>query len=413
MKEIRLGIGFATGRRSFRKVLTAYINLWKASESRLPRDEKVSLHLFVSYDVGYHRTQSTDYTNLNQEIVDAFDSITFLGAKNPPDGIERLQTGGQFSRTELESVFGSGYAGKRNAILYAAVCKRMDALLFLDDDEYPMAVTNNRDLCLWSGQEVFFDHLREIGRADYTFGHHCGYISPIPQLQFGEALDESDFQRFIEAISNDIVSWSSIRRLMETGGVTYASTEILQKNESEEVPLVNGCKFISGSNLCLNLRDPQRSLPFFNPPGARGEDTFLSTLLKERSVLMIPCYTFHDGFSIYQHLLEGALPVRLSAIDVGTRAVNTRFLNACIGWIRYKPLLVRLTAPDRYDKEMRSIGASLEATLPKVANYFGDRRYLGILTEFSRYSGEVEKHREQFLLTQQTWKKLMDELSAG
>lgn len=57
---------------------------------------------------------------------------------------------------------------------------------------------------------------------------------------------------------------------MESGGVTYASTAVLTRNETEDVPLIGGCKFISGANLCINLKCPQNSLPFFNPPGARG-----------------------------------------------------------------------------------------------------------------------------------------------
>jgi len=118
---------------------------------------------------------------------------------------------------------------------------------------------------------------------------------------------------------------------------------------------VGGYKFISGGNLCINLRQPQRSLPFFNPPGARGEDTFLSTMLQDRVVRRIPCYTFHDGFSICQHLLDGVLPIQLSAITAGAPSVNTRFLNACIGWVRYKPLLVYLTDPSSYARRMAEL----------------------------------------------------------
>ena len=56
-------------------------------------------------------------------------------------------------------------------------------------------------------------------------------------------------------------------------------------------------KFISGANLCFNLKNYKNFPPFYNPPGARGEDTFLSTCLSECSVRKVPCYTFHDGFS--------------------------------------------------------------------------------------------------------------------
>lgn len=411
MSEIRLGIGFATGRRNFRKVLNSYINTWKISKKSLSEEDHVSLHLFVSYDLEYHNTKSTDFTNLSQEIVDAFDSITFLGAKNALRSIEMLQKSSEFSQSELKSVFGGGYAGKRNAILYAAIENQMDYLLFLDDDEYPMAVSNNRNLCLWSGQQVFLSHLKEIENADYSNGFHCGYVSPIPQITFNETLNEHDFRVFIEAISNDIINWNSIKNLMNSGGVTYASTDVLLSDEATDVPYAGGCKFISGANLCINLKNPQLSLPFFNPPGARGEDTFLSTMLKERIVRRIPCYTFHDGFSIYQNLLDGTLPIQLSPITTGSSTVNTRFLNACIGWVRYKPLLVYITAPDQYQQRMQSISMALQETLPKISEYFMDQRFMTIALEFEKYCKNVKKHHEQFLRTQITWKKIVNSIN--
>lgn len=408
MGEIRMGIGFATGRRNFRKVLSAYIHTWKATKNDLPGDMDVKLHLFVAYDVEYHNTKSTDYTNLPQEIVDVFESITFVGAKNALKSLEKLRNSSEFTKTELTSIFGAGYAGKRNAVLFAAIENQMDYFLFLDDDEYPMAVTKNRDTCLWSGQQVFISHLKEIGGADYTNGFHCGYVSPIPQIEFNEVLDEESFKLFIEAISNDIINWASIKALMESGGVTYASTEVLIASKATDVPLIRGCKFISGANLCINLKNPKKTLPFFNPPGARGEDTFLSTLLEDKTVRRIPCYTFHDGFSIYQHLLDGVLPICLSGITADSAAVNSRFLNACIGWVRYKPLLTYITTPEEYERRMQSIKFALDQTLPRLAEYFQDKRFFNIAIEFNKYAKNAKKHHDQFLLAQHTWTKLVN-----
>lgn len=413
MKEIRLGIGFATGRKSFRKVLSAYINTWNSTKRELPEGLKISLSLFVSYDVEYHNTQSTDYTNLSQEIVDTFENIVFLGAKNALKSIERLKENDAFSQAELKNVFGAGYAGKRNAVLFAAIENRMDYLLFLDDDEYPMAVTNKHDKCIWSGEQVFLTHLKEIENADYTNGHHCGYVSPIPQITFNKTLSEQTFRAFIGAISNDIINWGSIKDLMRSGGVTYASTDVLQRQEGEDVPFLGGCKFISGANLCINLTQPEKTLPFFNPPGARGEDTFLSTLLEDRMVRRVPCYTFHDGFSIYQHLLSGVLPIHLAPITAGSPSVNTRFVVACIGWVRYKPLLIYITQPEGFEKKMQSIRNTLSRTLPKLADYFEDRRFLKISDEFEKYCRNVRKHSDQFLMTRQTWTKMMAGASSG
>ncbi len=407
MKTIQMGIGFATGRMSFRKVLNAYIKNWQEAKKKLPANYKISLNLFVAYDTDYLKTQSTDYTNLSQDIVDQFDQIVFLGAKNALKSIERLEESSHLSKKELRSVFSAGYAGKRNAILFAALENHMDYLLFLDDDEYPLAVTKSKDVCLWSGQHIILSHLLEIPNADYTNGLHCGYISPIPQIPFSEEFTEGDFKAFIEAISNDIINWDNMRQLMRSGGVTYASTEVLMKNQPVEVQEKSCCKFISGANLCINLTKPERTFPFFNPPGARGEDTFLSTMLQDRTVLEIPCYAFHDGFSSYKNLLNGVLPIELAPITADSPMIVNRFLSACIGWVRYKPLLVYLTNPGGYAEEIASMRKTLNEVSPKLAQYFKNDGFLNVIRELEEYHANVQKHAAQFQLAKDTWQKLL------
>ena len=407
MKTIQMGIGFATGRMSFRKVLNAYIKNWQEAKKKLPANYKISLNLFVAYDTDYLKTQSTDYTNLSQDIVDQFDQIVFLGAKNALKSIERLEESSHLSKKELRSVFSAGYAGKRNAILFAALENHMDYLLFLDDDEYPLAVTKSKDVCLWSGQHIILSHLLEIPNADYTNGLHCGYISPIPQIPFSEEFTEGDFKAYIEAISNDIINWDNMRQLMRSGGVTYASTEVLMKNQPVEVQEKSCCKFISGANLCINLTKPERTFPFFNPPGARGEDTFLSTMLQDRTVLEIPCYAFHDGFSSYKNLLNGVLPIELAPITADSPMIVNRFLSACIGWVRYKPLLVYLTNPGGYAEEIASMRKTLNEVSPKLAQYFKNDGFLNVIRELEEYHANVQKHAAQFQLAKDTWQKLL------
>ncbi|OYO96865.1 hypothetical protein CG709_12065, partial [Lachnotalea glycerini] len=170
------------------------------------------------------------------------------------------------------------------------------------------------------------------------------------------------FGLFINTISNDILNWESIKKIMKNGGVTYADTQVLIKKEATEVKETNHCKFISGANLCINLTKPDRTFAFYNPPGARGEDTFLSTLLSDRVVTRIPCYTFHDGFSAYQHLLDGTLPIKLNSITANSDQIISRFYHACIGWIRYKPLLLYITNPSDYE----SIIEDMRKKLPNI-----------------------------------------------
>src|SRR5665647_3680268 len=363
-KEIKVGIGFATGRKSFQKVLRTNIYNWK--ESGLVENKRISLNLFVAYDLSYYKTKITDYTNVHPELVEQIDSSKFIGSIARKEEIDYLIRENVININEDRMIFGRGYAGKRNAVLYNAIKHNMDYLVFLDDDEYPMAVTNMRKTAIWGGQEVLTNHLKYITQADITHGNHCGYVSPIPYMEFNDTMTEADFRSFIEAISNDIINWDTLKTVMENGGVTYADTKILTSDDAIEVQEINYAKFISGANLGINLTDSRRIFPFYNPPGARGEDTFLSTCLSERKVLRVPCYTFHDGFSTYNHIIEGVLPIRLKFIKADNEKITTRFYKACIGWIRYKPLLLYITQPDSYEQKIAEMREQLVETLPKI-----------------------------------------------
>ena len=408
-KDIKVGIGFATGRSSFQEVLNAYVYNWE--ESGLTDIEHVSLDLFVAYDLKYAKTKPHHYRNIKKDVRGLIDDVHFIGSSFVQDEISRLLKKNVITQDEARLFFGKGYAAQRNSILYAAMKSGVDYLLFLDDDEYPMAVTKNYVLPIWSGQEVLMTHLTNIWKADITNGYHCGYISPIPYVEFNDVLKEDDFRLFIKAISNEVINWDSIRSVMKNGGVTYADTRVLTENTVDEVSEVSGTKFITGANLCINLTDPERVYPFYNPPGARGEDTFLSTCLGKSTVLRVPCYTFHDGFLTYKHLTDGVLPTRLKYIEANSPEIIERFYKACIGWIRYKPLYLYITQRNDYDSKIAETRELLSSTLDKICTYFGKKDFTNIITELEYYNENVEKHYDSFLQTQQIWAKLSKHIS--
>lgn len=405
-KDIKVGIGFATGRKGFQSVLRTNIHNWK--DSGLVENERVSLNLFVAYDLDYNRTKMKDYTDIHPELAEQIDSSKFIGSIAIKDEIDYLIGENVLNIDEAKLIFGKGYAAKRNAVLYYAIKHNMDYLIFMDDDEYPMAVTNTRKTAIWGGQHVLLTHLKNIMLADITHGHHCGYVSPIPYIEFNDTLTEGDFRSFIEAISNDIINWDTLKTVMENGGVTYANVDILTSDDAVEVQEINHAKFISGANLCINLTDAHRVFPFYNPPGARGEDTFLSTCLSQRKVLKVPCYTFHDGFSTYNYLLEGVLPIRLKFIKADNEQITTRFYKACIGWIRYKPLLIYITQPDSYEEKIKEMREQLKETLPKICAYFGQPDFIKVLAELEKYHKNVKKHYSEFVEIQRVWAKIME-----
>ncbi len=409
LRGIKVGIGFVTGRKSFQKVLRTYI--YKLDESDFIKSANVDLNLFVAYDLTYNKTKVSDYTKILPDIKAHFKKRIFIDEEFIKADIDELIDEGVLSSKQAQLILGKGYAAKRNAVLYTALKNKMDYLIFLDDDEYPMAVTKTLTNAVWGGQNVLSTHLKHLPEADITHGPHCGYVSPIPYMEFNEILTEVDFKTFIEAISNDILSWHKIKEVMQRGGVTYADTKILTSNEATEVEETKHHKFISGANLGINLTNPKRVFPFYNPPRARGEDTFLSTCLSDRKVLRVPCYTFHDGFSTYSKLLEGFLPMRLEFITGDNEKVVKRFYKACIGWIRYKPLLLYITEPHSYEKKINEIREKLTITLPKLASYFQQPDFNNILKELEKYHKNVQKHYHAYQETQEVWAKMMEHLA--
>ena len=405
-QNIKVGIGFATGRNNFQKVLRSYIHNWK--ESGLVENKRISLNLFVAYDLSYNKTKVKDYTIIHPVLAEQIDSRKFIGNSDIKEEIDYLIQENVINLQEARKIFGKGYAHKRNELLYYAIKHKMDYLLFLDDDEYPLAVTNTKRTAVWGGQHVLSTHLKYITQADITHGYHCGYISPIPFVEYNDTMTEADFRSFIEAISNDILNWDNIKTISGNGGVTYADTEILISDNAKEVQEIDHAKFISGANLGINLTDPRRTFPFYNPTGARGEDAFLSTCLHERKVLRVPCYTFHDGFSTYNHLLEGVLPIKLKFIKADNKQITTRFYKACLGWIRYKPLLLYITQPNSYDKKIEEMRKQLKEALPKICAYFGQSDFINVLAELEKYHKNVKKHYRQFQETQRIWAKIME-----
>lgn len=397
-----VGIGFATGRISFQNVLRAFI--YHLQESHFCVEHEIALSLFVAYDPSYHNTSKQDYDNLSEEEKRIFHQCHFIGPEDTREEIARLVRAHVVPDDKAAFCFGSGYAVQRNRIVYEAVKNQVDYLIFLDDDEYPLAVTRSGETCLWSGQLVLEEHIKHLAFADYTNGYHCGYLSPLPSIEFDGILDERIFQQFTTALSSDVLQWDSVVKTMQSGGVTYADKSVLIEHKTNLVPWQRGARFISGGNLGINLTRPERLLPFYNPPGARGEDSILSTFLNDAVVKSIPVYTFHDGFGFYGSLLKGVLPIALKKVShYDSATVIDRFYRACVGWIRYKPLYTYLTQPDAYKQILEEAKIGLEHTVESVCAYFNHRAFLGLLAELEQYTEQLPIHYDALRQTRAVW----------
>ena len=142
---------------------------------------------------------------------------------------------------------------------------------------------------------------------------------------------------------------------MGNGGVSYAKRAVLNSEEAQDVPELNHCKFISGSNPASISCILNECFPSITRR-VRGERTLCEHMPRRKEeVLRVPCYTFHDGFATYSHLLHGALPLRLKFVSTDSEDVVARFYRACVGWIRYKPLLLYISRREEYAEVIRGI----------------------------------------------------------
>ncbi len=410
-----LALAFATGRKHFKNVLATYLSAYNASSSQR-ENQKLRLIVLVCYDLTYSGAAREDFLDIDPGSLEGVDAIRFIGKEDMCDLRERLVSEGTIDEREASLLFENGYAAMRNALVYTALYENADYLLFIDDDEYPLAVSKaGNGQALWHGQDVIGGHMAHIGEAAITHGHHCGYVSPIPSFSFGADYTQEQFKTFIEAVSNDIVDWESIQRVMADGGVTYGSEQILHEPKAFEVQKTNGVKFISGSNLCLNLKyfyQGQCIPPFYNPPQARGEDSFLATCLSDYKIQKVPVYTFHDGFMRYPGILKGVLPQNLDVIDFEQKSIGERFLKASIGWVRYKPLLLYITNRSGFQYQAWRIREELKKASRDMAGYLDEPRFMDLEDEFACYAGKVEEHNDDFSMAQTAWLKLNREMNA-
>ena len=397
-KEINFGIGFVTGRSNVCRIINSY---YKDMLEQIQRyDEKVKITIFVLFDTVYQQTPREEFYNIEPEVYRNI-KIKYITPEDIKEEIKKLAVRNNMNLEDMEFFLGHGHAKGRNTVMYYAIKNKMDYLLFWDDDEYPVAVLKDNGRNVWLKQDNILKHMEFMKKekADVTIGYHCGYISPIPYIDFNE--------KFIEVISNDIISWESIREKMKNNnGVTYANKEIANGNGAYEIKSDGIGKWVAGSTLCLNLNNRDKIPAFYNPPLARGEDTFFSTLLGNSKIFRIPVYHFHDGFLKYTEIMSGVYPKCLRKINIKEERIKSRFLKAAIGWIKYKPLLLYIKDKEKYRSEIDDMVEKLQIIVPKLNTIFNDNCFTALLEELEKYDRNVEKHYNDYKRTNEIWNQL-------
>ena len=410
-KEINFGIGLVTGRSNVCDIVNNYYKDMLEQVGRF--SEKVKITIFILFDSSYQQTPREEFYNIKAPVYENI-KIKYITPEDIKEQIKKLSAKKEIKHEDVEFFLGHGHAKGRNTIMYYAIKYKMDYLLFWDDDEYPVAVLKENGKNVWLKQDNILKHLEFMKKenADVTIGYHCGYISPIPYIDYTEKFTEKDMKEFIEVISNDIISWESIREKMNNNnGVTYANSEIARGKGEYEIKSDGIGKWVAGSTLCLNLNNREKIPAFYNPPLARGEDTFFSTLLGDSKIIKIPVYHFHDGFLKYKGIMEGTYPKSLRKINVKEENIKSRFLKATLGWIKYKPLLLYIKNRETYRAEIDAMIGKLQEIVPKLNEIFNDNCFSVLLEELKKYDKDVEQHYNDYIRTNEIWKELKNKIN--
>lgn len=408
-KSIDLGIGFVTGRPNACNIINKYYNKILEQVKRFP--EHVNVTIFILYDISYQQAVKEEFYKVNPKVYKEI-NIEYITPEDIEEDRKILKGRYDFTTKETNYILGHGHAKGRNTLMYYALKAKMDYLLFWDDDEYPVAcIKGANNEIIWKEQDNIIRHIEAVRNADVSIGYHCGYISPIPYVELNEEIDETVFKKYIEAISNEIVDWESVKDIMiNNNGVTYAKENIANGEGLYEIGTENGRKWVAGSTLCVNLRRIKNIPAFYNPPEARGEDTFFSIMLDECKVFKTPLYHFHDGFLKYTSIMSGKYPKKLRKIEPKDENVGTRFFKASEGWLKYKPLLLYIQNKKGYKEEIDKMREYLEVSVPQINKLFPDMHFEQLIDVLNKYDSEVQKHYKEFIETNKTWNKIKNNI---
>ena len=408
MRNLNIAIGFVTGRPNVCNIINTYYEYVKKQMQSFYKFTNISF--YILYDLDYQDAKKEDFYNLKPEIFEEENiKVKYITPEDVAELKQKMMDKYKLTTENVNAIIGNGHAKGRNTVLYSAYCDNMDYLLFWDDDEYPVACLKNEDGTIsWQMQDNVLKHIETMEKynADVTIGYHCGYISPIPYMNFENEENEQAINHFIKAISNEIVTWESIKEKYEkSNGVTFAENSILN-GEPYELLNEDGNKFVAGSTLCINLNHIENIPAFYNPVNARGEDTFFSLNLAEAKVMKVPVYHFHDGFLKYKQIMSNKFPKTLRLIRHSEDTVEKRFYKACLGWIKYKPLLVYILEKDKYRDIINDVYNRLEKSIPKINSLYPNYDFRQITEALKTYDQNVENDYNSYIEVNNIWNEL-------
>lgn len=370
--------------------------------------ETCDLNLTVVYDPGFQGLSLLDFS-LPGEVERRFAAVSYLGLA-AWEQLTWLQRSFGLDEAGFAALFSPrGYASQKNIALVHALLAGAEYLLFLDDDEYFAAPFPGEDGRLeWEEGDLLGAHLHGLKQVAITYGLLTGYTSPVP-TDLDRYLGEEVRRRLGAALElgSEFIGEHTFVRLRD----------LIRCGDRGELgrlprPLARqrGVVLMSGGNIAFDLGAMRQGLipPYFNPPGARGEDALLGAQLGSVSCQQVPACIFHDPFQRYPGITRGEYPSQLEGVEVGPESLE-RFCRVFIGWLRYAPLLLRLTVADAGEREERleQMLGELDELGPVLARGLGWPDFAQGAEELKRYRVRAEKDWADLQRAREAWFRLV------
>ena len=409
IEKIEFGIGFLAGRPNVCRIINNYYK--SILEQGKMSGKDVNFTFFILFDLNYQMTERNEFYNIIPAVYKNM-NVKYITPEDIEEEKKILASRYKIKKEEIDLILGNGYAKARNSIMYFALKRKIDYLLFWDDDEYPVSCIEKNGELFWQQENNILTHLCNIENANITFGHRCGYMSPIPPIEFGKTIKEEDFRRYIEGVSNEAVTWEGVKKQLKENknGISFANVDILNERQVVEMQDVGIKNWVLASGICINLRKLQEVPPFFNPVQARGEDAFFSTFMANKTCLSVPTYHFHDSFLRYTGIPKKKYPTELQEIDLDDGSIEERFFWASVGWIKYKPLLIYITDRGNYRAVINTTRQNLESSIPKINKVFPKCNFTRLLDVLDRFDKKVEDDYNEYVKTFEVWEKFKEKI---
>jgi len=211
-KNIEFGIGFLAGRPNVCNIINCYYK--EIIKQTTINGYNVNFNIFILLDLKYQKSNQEQFYDLNTDVHKHI-KVNYITPQDIQNEKDYLVNSYNIEKQDIDLILGDGYARARNSIMYFALKNKIDYLLFWDDDEYPIANIKGKDnKIIWEKQNNILEHLKNIINSNVTVGYRCGNMSPIPLIEFDSDFRKRDFKKYIEAISNEAITWEKVKTML-------------------------------------------------------------------------------------------------------------------------------------------------------------------------------------------------------